>query len=215
MFDIGWGEFVVIGVVALVVIGPKELPGVLRAVGQWTTKIRRMAAEFQSQFQEALREAEMADLKKDVENLNAEVRSATAGVTSKFDEFEAPHSSQWQPKSEPLKAELSEADDPKPETGAPASADGEAALAETAMPGAATDDPAGRAAMGSEHVTPDGYSEPVTASAEPVGSAADDLAGYVADEKASPREASAARAHRAPQADVLASAAPADGGGRS
>src|SRR5258708_28187769 len=67
MFDIAWGEFVVIAVVALIVIGPKELPGVLRAIGQWTTKIRRMAAEFQGQFQEALREAEMADLKKEVE----------------------------------------------------------------------------------------------------------------------------------------------------
>jgi sec-independent protein translocase protein TatB len=70
MFDIAWGEFVVIAVVALIVIGPKELPAVLRAIGQWTTKIRRMAAEFQGQFQEALREAEMADLKKEVDNLN-------------------------------------------------------------------------------------------------------------------------------------------------
>ena len=67
MFDIGWGELVVIGVVALIVIGPKELPTVLRTVGQWMSKIRRMAAEFQGQFQEAMREAEMADLKKQVD----------------------------------------------------------------------------------------------------------------------------------------------------
>jgi sec-independent protein translocase protein TatB len=64
MFDIGWSELLVIGMVALVVIGPKELPTVLRTVGQWMTKIRRMASEFQGQFQEAMREAEMADLKK-------------------------------------------------------------------------------------------------------------------------------------------------------
>lgn len=70
MFGIEWSEYAVIAIVALIVIGPKELPAVLRAVGQWTTKIRRMAAEFQSQFQEALREAEMADLKKEVDNLN-------------------------------------------------------------------------------------------------------------------------------------------------
>ena len=44
MFDIGWGELVVIGVVALIAIGPKELPGVLRTLGQWMGKIRRMAA---------------------------------------------------------------------------------------------------------------------------------------------------------------------------
>ena len=68
MFD--WNEIVLIGVVALIVIGPKELPAVLRAVGQWTTKIRRMAGEFQSQFQEAMREAEMADLKKQVDEVS-------------------------------------------------------------------------------------------------------------------------------------------------
>jgi sec-independent protein translocase protein TatB len=67
MFDFSWGELLLIGAVALIVIGPKELPAVLRAVGQWTTKIRRMAGEFQSQFQEAMREAEMADLKKEVD----------------------------------------------------------------------------------------------------------------------------------------------------
>ncbi len=64
MFDIAWGKLVIIGVVALIVIGPKELPAVLRTLGQWMTKIRRMASEFQGQFQEAMREAEMADLKK-------------------------------------------------------------------------------------------------------------------------------------------------------
>jgi len=64
MFDIGWTELVIIAVVALIAIGPKELPGVLRMVGQWIGKARRMAAEFQGQFQEAMREAEMADLKK-------------------------------------------------------------------------------------------------------------------------------------------------------
>ena len=70
MFDIGWSELVVIGVVALIVIGPKELPGVLRAVGHWMGKIRRMASEFQGQFQEAMREAEMADVKKEIEDLS-------------------------------------------------------------------------------------------------------------------------------------------------
>ena len=58
MFDIGGSELVVIAVVALIAIGPKELPGVLRMVGQWMGKARKMAAEFQGQFQEAMREAE-------------------------------------------------------------------------------------------------------------------------------------------------------------
>ena len=78
MFDIGWGELIVIGVVALIAIGPKELPGALRAMGHWMGKIRRMAADFQNQFQEAMREAEMADLKKQVDTL-----------TSSFDPIES------------------------------------------------------------------------------------------------------------------------------
>jgi sec-independent protein translocase protein TatB len=75
MFDIGWSELVVIAVVALIAIGPKELPGVLRTVGQWMGKARKMAAEFQGQFQEAMREAEMADLKKSLD----EVKEAATG----------------------------------------------------------------------------------------------------------------------------------------
>ncbi|MET4220345.1 sec-independent protein translocase protein TatB [Bradyrhizobium sp. LB7.2] len=79
MFDIGWSELVLIGVVALVAIGPKELPGVLRMVGQWMGKARKMAAEFQGQFQEAMREAEMADLKKSFD----EVKEAASGFAGK------------------------------------------------------------------------------------------------------------------------------------
>jgi sec-independent protein translocase protein TatB len=78
MFDIGWSELVVIAVVALIAIGPKELPGVLRMVGQWMGKARKMAAEFQGQFQEAMREAEMADLKKTFD----EVKEAATGFTT-------------------------------------------------------------------------------------------------------------------------------------
>ena len=78
MFDIGWSELVVIAVVALIAIGPKELPGVLRMVGQWMGKARKMAGEFQGQFQEAMREAEMADLKKSFD----EVKEAATGFTS-------------------------------------------------------------------------------------------------------------------------------------
>src|ERR1035437_5269480 len=78
MFDIGWSELVVIAVVALIAIGPKELPGVLRMVGQWMGKARKLAAEFQGQFQEAMREAEMADLKKRFD----EVKEAATGFPS-------------------------------------------------------------------------------------------------------------------------------------
>src|SRR4029453_12857979 len=75
MFEIGWGELLIIGVVALIAIGPKELPGVLRMLGQWMSKLRRMASEFQSQFHEAMREAEMADLKKQVDDMTSQAQS--------------------------------------------------------------------------------------------------------------------------------------------
>ena len=73
MFNLGWGELVVIGIVALIAIGPKELPTVLRTLGLWMGKVRRMANEFQSQFQEALREAEFADLKKHADDISSSV----------------------------------------------------------------------------------------------------------------------------------------------
>ena len=108
MFDIGWSEFLVIGVVALIVIGPKELPAVLRTVGQWTTKIRRMASEFQSQFQEAMREAEMADLKKEVDNLTDTAKDFTSGMSSHFDTPDLKEATKWEPKVEEEAGEKAE-----------------------------------------------------------------------------------------------------------
>ena len=75
MFDISWTEFLLIGIVALIVIGPKELPAVMRSLGQWTRKIRSLAADFQNQFHEAMREAEMADLKKQVDDMASDVKN--------------------------------------------------------------------------------------------------------------------------------------------
>ena len=75
MFDIGWSELLIIGIVALIVIGPKELPAALRTLGQWMAKIRRMASEFQGQFQDAMREAELAELKKEMDDMAAKAQS--------------------------------------------------------------------------------------------------------------------------------------------
>jgi sec-independent protein translocase protein TatB len=75
MFDIGWSELLLIAVVALIAIGPKELPGALRTLGQWMAKVRRMASEFQNQFHEAMREAELADLKKEVDEMATKAQS--------------------------------------------------------------------------------------------------------------------------------------------
>jgi sec-independent protein translocase protein TatB len=75
MLDMSWGEIMVIGAVALIVIGPKDLPKALRTVGQMTSKLRRMAAEFQGQFNEAMREAELDEVKKQLQGVNDSVSS--------------------------------------------------------------------------------------------------------------------------------------------
>jgi sec-independent protein translocase protein TatB len=83
-FDIGWTEIALIGGVALIAIGPKELPGALRTAGQWVGKARRLAQDFQSQFQEALREADIAEMKKqfdDAANAAAATPSSLLGST--------------------------------------------------------------------------------------------------------------------------------------
>jgi sec-independent protein translocase protein TatB len=69
MFDFDVGKLFIIGIVALIVIGPKELPRVLRQVGQAVAKLRRVSADFQKQFMDAMHEADMADLKAEAEKL--------------------------------------------------------------------------------------------------------------------------------------------------
>jgi sec-independent protein translocase protein TatB len=154
MFDISWSEFLLIGVVALIVIGPKELPGVLRTLGQYTRKVRGMAADFQNQFQEAMREAEMADLKKQVDDLAHDVKNfdplkdvrSDLEATSK--DIERSLEAKPEPKTEPEpKAE-------PPLDGGLAISDAAAPAAEIAAPVAAVErsdlEPAGAEATKSE-----------------------------------------------------------------
>ncbi|MEP6280726.1 MAG: Sec-independent protein translocase protein TatB [Nitratireductor sp.] len=63
MFDIGWPEMLVVAVVLIVVVGPKDLPRMLRAFGRTTSKMRSMAGDFRKQFDEALKEAELDGVK--------------------------------------------------------------------------------------------------------------------------------------------------------
>ncbi|PWC52780.1 Sec-independent protein translocase protein TatB [Azospirillum sp. TSO22-1] len=64
MFDIGWSELMVIALVALVVIGPKDLPQAIYAVGKWVRKARLVARDFQGHLDDMMREAELDDLRK-------------------------------------------------------------------------------------------------------------------------------------------------------
>jgi sec-independent protein translocase protein TatB len=84
MFNFGWGELLVIGIVALIAIGPKELPTVLRTIGQALGKVRRMANEFQGQFQEAMREAEIVDLQKQADDIANSVNKEVTDI-AQFD----------------------------------------------------------------------------------------------------------------------------------
>lgn len=73
MFDLGWDEMLVIGVVALVVLGPKELPNALRTVSALMKNARKLAGEFQSGVNEIIREADLEDARKklqEVQSLN-------------------------------------------------------------------------------------------------------------------------------------------------
>ncbi|RWC64593.1 Sec-independent protein translocase protein TatB [Mesorhizobium sp.] len=69
MFEVGWTEMLVIAIVMIVVVGPKDLPNMLRTFGRTTAKLRAMASDFQKQFNEALKEAELDDVKKSVDEL--------------------------------------------------------------------------------------------------------------------------------------------------
>lgn len=168
MFDIGWSELVVIGVVALVVIGPKELPGMLRTVGGAIAKIRRMAGEFQSQFQEAMREAELDEARKSVDGLNQaasfnplqtirdEIQKAvetpvdkpSAAATAKLDIPDPP------PVPDLTPEQISAAFEPAP-----------AAPAAEAAPAAA--EPAAAADAGAAQPSPPASSEPTVQAAAP------------------------------------------------
>lgn len=94
MFEISWSELLILAVVTLLFVGPKELPVFLRTIGRYAGTVRRHATEFRAQFDAAMREAELDSMKKEMESMqasvNAEVMSATksleeAGAAAKFD----------------------------------------------------------------------------------------------------------------------------------
>ncbi|TPK98099.1 twin-arginine translocase subunit TatB [Mesorhizobium sp. B2-4-12] len=86
MFEVGWTEMLVIAIVMIVVVGPKDLPNMLRTFGRTTAKLRTMAADFQKQFNEALKEAELDDVKKSVDELKG--LSPVAEIRKQLNPFE-------------------------------------------------------------------------------------------------------------------------------
>ena len=87
MFDLGWSELLLLMVLAIIFVGPKDLPMMMRTVGQAVAKVRAMAREFQSSFDELARETELEELRKEVASLK---NHATKPLRSLQDEISKP-----------------------------------------------------------------------------------------------------------------------------
>ncbi len=93
MFEIGWSELLLIAVVAIIVIGPKELPGVLRGLGRTLNKLRRSADDFRRQFEDSVRETGFEDIQRDLRSVS-DMNPATQIRNSINDAFRPPASTQ-------------------------------------------------------------------------------------------------------------------------
>ena len=121
MFDIGWTELLVIGIVALIVVGPRDLPGMFRALGKFTAKARKMAREFQRAMEQAADEAGVKDVASDLKNVTSAKNlglDAVKDTAKKFDEWDpsksdgkpiAPESAKMSPEREETKRKILDA----------------------------------------------------------------------------------------------------------
>ena len=160
MFDIGWPELLVVAIVLIIVVGPKDLPPMLRAFGRTTKKLRSMASEFRGQFDEALREAELDDVKKtfdDARKLNPmqtirdavnPLKDSAKSIRSDLEKsVNSPsETAAWKPKTEIPEATMKLPDGPpEVKSGEPVSVASESA-AKPAAKSATSSKPAARAA---------------------------------------------------------------------
>jgi sec-independent protein translocase protein TatB len=130
MFDVGWMELLIIGVVALVVIGPKDLPDMFRTLGRFTAKLRSMAREFQRAMDDAAKESGVKEAMRDVNTLTTPKSAGLEAVKSAADKFE-----KWDPLKSATKATKPLTPPPMPAT--PTAAAAPAAAAAEAAPVAA------------------------------------------------------------------------------
>ncbi|MBX8783897.1 twin-arginine translocase subunit TatB [Ochrobactrum sp. GRS2] len=200
MLDIGWSELLVIAVVMIVVVGPKDLPKMLRAFGKATGKLRATANEFRTHFDEAMREAELDEVKKTIDGVKQYDPRKT--VT---DIFEPVRSA-----GDDLRASLNNAS-PKPEETPAVPMDSPLDLSEIKEEEAKATTPAAQsvAAKPSTAVAEPAAAEPVKKAAKPRASkAAADTAAKPAAKKAPAKSDSAVKAASVKQAAEKKAAAP-------
>jgi sec-independent protein translocase protein TatB len=90
MFDIGASELLMIVVVAIVVIGPKDLPLALRSAGRWVAKVRSVSGHFRSGIETMIREAELEEMEKKWREQNAAIMAATPNAVADWEETAGP-----------------------------------------------------------------------------------------------------------------------------
>lgn len=212
MLDVGWSEMLVIAIVMIVVVGPKDLPQMLRTFGRMMAKMRGMANDFQKQFNEALKEAELEDVKKSVDTLRslnpaAEIRKqlnpfekAAAEVRSGLDGMMKP-----KPAAEtPAKAEAQAKVEAKlDEPAFPAMTDASASAPVAAPAEAKPAKPVRRGAAGTKAATP--------VAKKPVAAKAADKPVSKAEPAKKPAAAGKPAAARKPAAAAAAKAARSSG----
>ncbi|MFN0116337.1 MAG: Sec-independent protein translocase protein TatB, partial [Paracoccaceae bacterium] len=117
MFDIGWTELLLIGIVALIVIGPQDLPDMFRQLGRFTSKLRAMSRDFQRAMEQAAKESGVKDLARDVNNLASPKNLGLSAVKDAADRFE-----KWDPLKPATSAQKPLTPPPMPATPSPAAA---------------------------------------------------------------------------------------------
>ncbi|MGE0765404.1 MAG: Sec-independent protein translocase protein TatB [Hyphomicrobiaceae bacterium] len=125
MFDLTSSKLLILAVVALIVVGPKDLPALMRTIGRYMGMIRRQANEFRAQFEDAMRDSELSDLKKEVEQLGEDARSTLRETGNAVESHVGDVTRE-------MNASLSEIDKPDTLEPAPASAPPERTLTDEA-----------------------------------------------------------------------------------
>lgn len=168
MMDIGWSELLVIAVVAILVVGPRDLPRMLRNFGKALGQVRKMANEFQTQFNDALKEAELDEVRKDIEGIRTAASKTTPTGMAKA--FNPVKSAVEDVKKDIANAGKTAPKQDKPAASEPAKTSAEAKPAEPATTGkpAASADPA--------HATKTATAQPAAKPDQPKGADAPERA---------------------------------------